>query len=217
MSASDAPVPPLTRLDLGHYEASRAGALSGVPERALYQWAGVGLVVPPVSVTRQNLWSYGDLLTLRLVRWLRAPEADLETARTKIGEIRHALEKLGPDLWAVEADGLASSTILVTRSGDIVLDRPPRQDVDGQALLDIVDLFAPFERGPDLRRPRPHLRIIPGKVAGEPHLAGSRLTTRAVAALAARGLPFDDIAALYPHEEPDGLREALDLEAQLAA
>jgi hypothetical protein len=40
-----------------------------------------------------------------------------------------------------------------------------------------VDLFTPFEDGPDLREPAVHLRIVPGRYAGEPHLLGSiRLT-----------------------------------------
>jgi uncharacterized protein (DUF433 family) len=69
----------------------------------------------------------------------------------------------------------------------------------------------------DLRAPRPRLRIVPGKVAGEPHLVGSRLTTRTVAALAARGFSAEQIAALYMHEDPAALAEAVELERSLAA
>jgi len=69
----------------------------------------------------------------------------------------------------------------------------------------------------DLRVPRPRLRIVPGKVAGEPHLVGSRLTTRTVAGLAVRGLSVAQIAVLYPHEEPEALAEAVELERSLAA
>jgi hypothetical protein len=68
---------------------------------------------------------------------------------------------------------------------------------------DVLGLTAPFESaglsGPDLLRPRPHLRIVPSKVAGEPHAEHSRLTTQ-VAALADRGYPVAQIAAMY--EEP---------------
>lgn len=209
----------LTQLDLGQYEATRAAALSGVPTRTLYSWAQAGLIVPSVSASRQKYWSYGDLLTLRLVRWLRTPKTTegVEIARTTMSEVRRALEKVGTDLWA-EDGGQARSTILVTSAGKIVLDRVPPEDVDGQVVIGgIVDLFAPFEHGPDLRRPRPHLRITPGKVAGEPHLVHSRLTTRSVAALAERGLSYEQIAELYPQEDAVALEEALDLEQQLAA
>ncbi len=119
----------------------------------------------------------------------------------------------------VDEAGRDVSTILVTRDGSVVLDERPRSRLGGQYLLDGVelDLFAPFDKGVDLRVPRPRLRIVPGKVSGEPHLAGSRLTTRTVAALAERGFAPEQIAELYPHEDRLGLEEALELERSLAA
>lgn len=209
----------LSRLDLGSYEAARAAALAGVPERTLYQWAQAGLIVPSASAGRQKLWSYGDLLTLRLVRWLRTDKtADgVKLARSSMAEIRRAIDELGADLWVEDDDGHRRPTILVTPQGDLLLDRDPPEALDGQLLLHAVDLFAPFDEGPDLRQPRPRLRIVPGKVAGEPHLVHSRLTTRTVGALAGRGFSIDQIAALYPHEDAVALREAVELEQQLAA
>ncbi len=86
-------------------------------------------------------------------------------------------------------------------------------------MADWLDLLGPFEGtdggGPDLRQPRAHLRIVPGKCAGEPHLAGSRLTTLTVAALAERGFGIDDIARLYPDEDVASLAEAIELERSL--
>ena len=71
--------------------------------------------------------------------------------------------------------------------------------------------------GPDLLCPRPALRIVPGKVGGEPHLAGTRLTTRSVAALARRGLDPGQIAGLFPDHAKGAIAEAIELERQLAA
>ena len=69
--------------------------------------------------------------------------------------------------------------------------------------------------GPDLVAPRPHLRIVPSKVAGEPHIQGSRITTITLSALASRGYSSAQIAAMY--DEPvSRVDEALDLERQLA-
>jgi uncharacterized protein (DUF433 family) len=92
-----------------------------------------------------------------------------------------------------------------------------------------VDLFGPFAPpahpdgdwpvpapGPDLLRPRPHLRIVPGKLSGEPHLAGSRLTSRSIAALAARGLGSEAIHNLFLDQTRAAITEAIDLERQLA-
>ena len=56
---------------------------------------------------------------------------------------------------------------------------------------------------------------MPGRCAGEPHLLGTRLTTRTIAALAERGYDLDTIAALYPDEDADALGEALRFEQRL--
>lgn len=118
----------------------------------------------------------------------------------------------------VETDaGQSRAALLVTPEGKILVDRLPPEALDGQLLLSAVDLFAPSDEGPDLLQPRSGLRIIPGKVAGEPHLAHSRLTTRVVVALGDRGMSLDQIGALYPHEDATALGEALELEHQLAA
>jgi uncharacterized protein (DUF433 family) len=69
---------------------------------------------------------------------------------------------------------------------------------------------------PDLIQPRPHLRIVPGKCAGEPHLSGTRVTSLVIKALADRGFSEDAVARLYPDQERVALAEAVDLERALA-
>lgn len=207
----------VSRLDLGHYEASRAAALAGVPKSTLYHWAREELIVPSIFAMREKLWSYGDLLTLRLVRWLRTDKP--EAARTTMREVRKTLDQLGDALWTVDEAGRAVPTIKVTSAGRVISVDGPAETLSGQRVFDgdEFDLFGPFRTGPDLRVPRPRLRIVPGKVAGEPHLAHSRLITRDVAGLAARGFTLHEIGELYPTEDPDALREAIDLEDELAA
>jgi DNA-binding transcriptional MerR regulator/uncharacterized protein (DUF433 family) len=209
----------VSQLDLGHYEAERAAALAGVPRSTLYYWARTDLIVPSISPHREKLWSYRDLLTLRLVRWLRLPKDDLGVAATTMSDVRTLMDTVGERLWSIDTSGREFPTILVARDGTVFIDERPLTTLDGQYVLehDQLDLFAPFERGVDLRAPRPRLRIVPGKVAGEPHLVGSRLTTRTLAGLAARGFSVEQIAALYAHEEPEALAEAIDLERALAA
>jgi uncharacterized protein (DUF433 family) len=81
-----------------------------------------------------------------------------------------------------------------------------------------LGLTAPFQSegidGPNLVRPRPHLRILPWKVAGEPHLEHSRVTTQTVAALADRGYDAQTIALMYD-VSADAVQEGIDLELQL--
>lgn len=131
-----------------------------------------------------------------------------------------SLRELDLDLWS-DTEGYA---IVVDPNGGLVLNtgamkvRPVGRS-DLQVVSDVLDVVAPFENegthAPDLRRPRPHLRIIPGKLSGAPHLDGTRLETQAVSALAKRGFSADKIARLYPFADSDGIREAIELEAQL--
>lgn len=210
----------------GAYGAPRAAALSGVPVSTVYYWARNGVVVPSVSQTKEKLWSYADLMGLRIVYWLRHPkEAVGETFEpSPMKEVKRALSRLGElrlDIW--EGSDSIDSPLLVDRAGKIFITVANEvSDSFGQQLLSTgLDLLGPFTngsfRGPDLRRPKPHLRIVPGKCSGEPHLSESRVTTLTIAALADRGFAAADIARLYPSEDPTALREAVDLERELAA
>lgn len=203
-------------LDLGAYDARRTAALSGVPLSTVYDWARKDVVVPSISAKREKLWSYGDLLTLRLVRWLRIDKP--AAARSKMTDVRAALERYETELWLDDAPDRGRPTLAVTADGTIVHVRR-RETVHGQQVVqdDVLDLFAPYETGVDLREPSPRLRIAPGRVGGEPHLVGTRLTTRTVAALSARGYPAQLIQELYPDDDPEALVEAIDLEERLAA
>lgn len=205
----------ISRLDLGAYEAARAAALSGLPVSTVYDWGRKKILVPSISSTREKLWSYGDLLTLRLVRWLRLDKPDAARA-TAMSEVRAALERFGDSLWRDVGPGHDRPTIAVTSDGTVIHVERGETVSGQQTFMETLDLFAPFKFGVDLREPGLHLRIVPGRCAGEPHLAGTRLTTRTVAALAARGYGLDAIAKLYPGEDVDALGQALSLENKLA-
>ncbi|MGH9071773.1 MAG: hypothetical protein ACRDX8_11555 [Acidimicrobiales bacterium] len=209
----------------GSYDAARAAALSGVPISTVYDWARKSLVVPSIAPARPKLWSYADLMALRIVAWLRHPKEGLDDSfpASHMGEVRSALARLGEhglDLW--QSDSSQPSPLLVDRRGHIyVAEADNLVDSAGQQLLsgELLDLLAPFEgelfTGPDLRRPRPHLRIVPNKCAGEPHLCGSRTTTLTMSALASRGYHLGEICALYPEEDQTAIAEAIEFESSL--
>jgi hypothetical protein len=69
----------------------------------------------------------------------------------------------GLDLWS--DDEPASCPLLVDRAGEIFV----RTD-DVWSTCASIPLY--FQK--NLIRPRPHLRIVPSKVSGEPHLEHSR-------------------------------------------
>jgi uncharacterized protein (DUF433 family) len=211
----------------GCYEAIRAAALSGVPKTTVYWWASHGIVVPSVSPVREKLWSYSDLMALRIVSWLRHPKsAGISGAlpASPMPKVRRALsllDELGLDLW--DSYGVDESPLLVDARGEIYV-RAGREILSlhkQPTLLDehVLQLTAPFNEvggdGPNLLRPRPHLRIVPFKVTGEPHIEHSRVTTQTVAALAEREFSVDRIAAMY-EVSAEAVREGIDLERQLA-
>lgn len=210
----------------GAYIAERAAALSGVPKSTVHYWARQDILIPSVSAERVKLWSYGDLMALRTIYWLRQTKRDAsgrEVPRTAMKSIRRALREIAAlqlDLWS--EDG--APHVVVDRSGGIVIKHDGEaQRLGGQSIIepDMLDLLAPFAsreglHGPDLSVPRPRLRIVPGKLGGSPHVVHTRLESQALGALAASGLARAKIYQLYPEVESAAIDDALDLERQLA-
>lgn len=209
----------------GAYSADRAAALSGVPKSTVHYWARKEILVPSVSAERIRLWSYSDLLALRVIAWLRATKTAPDgqaIAPTTMTAVRTGLRELANidlALWTEEG----SPNIAVDRGGRIVLNATPSPEhPDGQAVLDAdaLDLLRPLAigrlvRGPDLVTPRPRLRIVPGKLAGAPHVHRTRIETEALAALRRRGMTVGKINALYPAIDIADVEDALDLECEL--
>jgi uncharacterized protein (DUF433 family) len=177
------------------------------------------------------LWSYGDLMGLRIIHWLRRPKKagnDNEHffPPTALGAVRRALAELAEldmGLWsenrgpAVRVDGAGGIHIATRPSLERAADRQRSLGSTDEPILDVLAPFATeTTRGPDLIQPRPHLRIVPGKLAGSPHIEHTRVESQAVGALAGSGLPTAKIYRLYPDIEPRALDDAVDLEEQLA-
>jgi len=193
----------------------------------VHYWARNEILVPSVSPSKVKLWSFADLMGLRTIYWLRKRKLDDEghdVPPTTMRAVRRALRmlrELDLDLWT--EDG--GPPVRVNPAGEIFVmteDAGPT-GLRGERPLDpeIFDLIEPFTTpvtsAPHLVRPRPHLRIVPGKLSGSPHIEWTRIETVAVAALAARGFDSSMIEGLYPSVKPAvALMEAVDLEEQLA-
>lgn len=181
---------------LGAYTADRAAALSGVPRSTMHWWARERILVPSVSATKQKLWSFGDLMGLRTIYWLRqrkTTESGVDIPATSMEAVRAALASLADleiPLWRGDRP-----MILVNGEGHVYLETP-----EGVQTVD----------------PRPELRIVPGKLSGSPHIAGTRVETRAIAALFNDGYDASQVAELYPYLSTEQIVQALDLEQQLA-
>ena len=213
----------------GAYPADRSAALSGVPLSTVHYWAREKILVPSISAQRVKLWSFSDLMGLRIIYWLRQTKTTPDGAavpRTTMPAVRRALEQLAEldlKLWSEDA----GPAVRVDRGGNLIVLAAPEREADHRQRAlragedDLLSVIAPFtaaegSRGPDLHAPRPRLRIVPGKLGGSPHVVHTRLESQALGALAVSGLGPDKIYRLYPDVEHAAIDDALDLERQLA-
>ncbi len=208
----------------GAYPAPRAAALSGVPLSTVHDWARKDVLVPSISPERVKLWSYADLMGLRIIHWLRHEKEveDGRVPRTTMSAVKRALGQLAELDMALWTEDVGPS-VVVDRAGHVLVRTEPHHEADARqrVLDDELDVLSPFPRaddlrGPDLVAPRPRLRIVPGKLGGSPHVVHTRLESQALGALADSGLPNAKIYRLYPDIERPAIDEALDLERQLA-
>lgn len=205
-------------VDRGIYHARRAAALSGIPRRTLHYWAQRGLFRPSVSPDpRDYLWSWRDLLALRAIDWLRRGQEDQPRPRVPMRAIQAALAEL-------EKDGLPRHKLrelAVSSDGRLFFRRPSEAPVQADAsrqgalpgVLHLVSAYA--DRGPDLLEPRPLLRIVPGKLHGEPHIIDTRITSAVLYELHREGYSDEQIREMYPDVSVDALHQAIDLERSL--
>jgi uncharacterized protein (DUF433 family) len=206
---------------IGAYRADRAAALSGVPLSTVRYWASHEILEPSVSAERVMLWSFTDLLGLRLIYWLRQHKDDIgdgvSVAATTMSTVRKALDILKTQGLPLLKDGKPS--LWVDTAGRVFFKTPDgAYDTNYQTTF-LLDLIQPFSTGaglgPNLFQPRPTLRIVPGKLTGAPHVAGTRLETRALYALAEDGLEPPAIRKLYPFLSEEQVQDSLSLEKQL--
>ena len=205
----------------GVYDADRAAALSGVPVSTVYYWARKDIWEPALSDEKPKLWTYSDLIALRLIYWLRQDKPDLEVTKSSMHGVRRAIRAI-----AAQGERLSSPSVrvLVQPNGKVIFSTPSGEWealVDGMAqrtaALDVLAEFKTREGtiGPDLVNPRPSLRIIPGKLGGEPHVKGTRIASRMVAALVRDGLTENHVVRLYPDLTRESVLDCINLEKQL--
>jgi uncharacterized protein (DUF433 family)/DNA-binding transcriptional MerR regulator len=202
----------------GVYDTPRAAALSGVPASTIHYWARTQLYTPSIAPgPRTRLWSWADLLALRAIDWFR--KGDDARAKAGVPAIRQALKQLEhvgysrEDLSHILAVSGADGKLYLRLPGRDVRARPGGQ----QTLPDVLNLVAPYKGAPDLLRPRPLLRIIPGKLHGEPHIVDTRIPSLTVSALDRAGYDLAQIRAMYPDASPEALGEAIEFERSLTS
>jgi uncharacterized protein (DUF433 family) len=188
--------------------------------RTLHHWAHTGFVPPSVSPDpRDYLWSWGDLLALRAIDWLRRKKDDPDLPRASIHSIRAALSEL-------ERDGLPRHKLrdlAISSDGSLFFYEPDGRTIRAEtsrqeAMPGVLKLVSAYnDRGPDLLEPRPLVRILPGKLHGEPHVVHTRISTAVLYELHREGYSDDQIRRMYPDVSDDALDQAIELEQSLIA
>jgi uncharacterized protein (DUF433 family) len=225
----EAPTIPDGRMGWGRHFARYVISDQYVPQFLAEQGAPYGIDRWPVALL--NLCHRDDLLLAltaatrvaheggeALAQWTEYVVSSVDPALGK--HLRASLQVTGLDIWSPEAVG--RSPLVVDRAGKIhIRTEAEVVGLHGQLRMsgpDVLDLLGPFTyrgaRGLDLVAPSRHVRNIPARVAGEPHIVGSRITTRSLAGFAARGMPATKIGALYDLD-PAIVDEVLALERQL--
>lgn len=203
----------------GWYSAERAGQLSGVPSRTLYEWAKQGVLRPDYARHRPKGWSYRDLAFVRLLAWLRQRDMERSTAAQRVTHIRAVMADSDQQITEVRSDGA------VLLLGDETVDRWTGQQVFAalSGFLGAFNLLEPIAElgkrkiwGPDLLAPSEQTAISPWVMGGEPVVRNTRVPTAGLYALHTdRELDVSKIVALFPACTPSQVDDAIDLESRL--
>ncbi|CAN5795567.1 hypothetical protein BH24ACT5_BH24ACT5_00370 [soil metagenome] len=209
----------------GRYTAVRAAQLSGVPKSTVYDWRRERVFNPDFTAASPVMWSYRDLVLLRLLAWLRQGGMDRPTAGEKVASVKSQLSS------AVEIRFIHATRRDVVLSGENVVDvRDDRENLlpftDFYRLMGTFDLHEPIaelrseRRGPiwapDLVTPSDYSFISPWVLAGDPCIERTRIPTSAIHALRfERALPVEAIVELYPGLNVEAAEDAIALERRL--
>ena len=209
----------------GRYTADRASQLSGVPKSTVYDWRRARVFEPDFTAAKPVMWSYRDLVLLRLLAWLRQGGMDRPVASEKVRSVKTHLSS-GAEVRFIHA----TQTDVILNGGEVAGLEDDRANLlpssDFYHLLATFDLHEPIDelrssrRGrvwaPDLVTPSSHSFISPWVLAGDPCIERTRIPTSAIHALRTdRALPIEAIVELYPGLTVEAADDAIDLERRL--
>ena len=164
----------MEQLDLEHgYRGPLVCKIVGITYRQLDYWARTDLVRPSVCDAAgsgtQRLYSYRDLVELKVIKRLLDADISLQAARKAIEYLR---EQLGADLASAHLVLDGSHTVLV-QTGDQIVDLLR----NGQGVLNIVSLGPVVnDLATELHDVAPEERV--GVSPDHPSVTGTRLVAR---------------------------------------
>ncbi len=198
---------------VGLYSSKTAARVARVKHQCFQAWSRAHLL-EPTQVGREKVYSYHDLLRIRLI--LRLREAGF-----KPKQIRTALDTLSmmsggaPDAWLKSTIYIESGiTVAVLAEhpqwNPVAVPKGPQK----MALVFFPDLAKELEKElvpPDRFK---HIQINPEVLGGAPVVSGTRIPTRAVALVKESG---EEPRRAYPELTAEQVREAIEYEEFLEA
>jgi uncharacterized protein (DUF433 family)/DNA-binding transcriptional MerR regulator len=196
------------------YTTRMTSVLTGATPRQLRHWRqdkGQGtLLVPARGPGRQSLYSFQDVVALRMFVALRQ-QTSLQKVRKAVAYLleQHPVTHLSAH--SLKAGPGGKTIVWIADDGDFVdvVEHP------GQPGIRVImeQIFGEFttEFGrmvPDLRVPAPGLAIDREIRGGYPVLKGTRLPFDAVSSLVSDGLTDAEIIEIYPTATPEGISGA---------
>jgi uncharacterized protein (DUF433 family)/DNA-binding transcriptional MerR regulator len=201
-----------------------ASVLTGATVRQLAYWrkrtpAADPLLVPAGKRSGRYLYSWGDVVALRTIVYLRQ-EKSLPRIRRAVETLRRLEAEEWTHLGAYRLISTSSTIVVATPSGQLLdLEQQPGTVLDEVLMGDVLAPFATSSgrEVPDLKRPRPCIAVDPGVLGGYPVIAGTRVPFDVVARLTQDELEPAEIAVIYPSVEPEAIVDAVRFAEQVAA
>ncbi len=205
------------------YPSPVTAALTGASVRQLSYWrhahkGRAPLFVPELASGRRVLYSYRDVVALRMFVYLRE-ETSLQRIRRGVAWLQATRPDTHLSTHRLKTGPRGKTIVWISPEGDFfdVVEHPGQQGIP-------VVMEAVFSRFvtrtgrpvPELATPTPGVEVDPQIRGGYPVVAGTRIPYHVVAGLKADGVDAADIAKLYPGVRPEGVDGAVEF-AELVA
>jgi len=139
----------ITDRERGFY-AGEAATITGIPYRTIDHWARTGLVTPSISQARgagrNRLYSFSDLIALRVARELRGKGTSVQSLRKVITLLRNT--GMEPPLSEARLLVVGKDVAIVKSPGEIesMLSSPRQLYLNPAMVLDLRKPIADVER-----------------------------------------------------------------------
>lgn len=166
----------VSKTQVGGFHGPQVCSLVGITYRQLDYWARTGLLQPSVALAKgsgsRRIYSYSDLLELKVIKQLLDAGVSLQSARRAVECLR---QDLGTELASANLVLTGSSSVLARTNGEVVdllaggqgvFNIVPLAGVVGELEADIVRLDQATEAKRVAARKSPSTRVSVAKAAG---------------------------------------------------